>query len=34
MFRAHEVAETRRVVEMVAAIVGTRPPARTVRALA
>ena len=34
MFRAHEVAATRRVVEMVAAIAGTRPPARTVRALA
>jgi dihydropteroate synthase len=34
VFRAHEVAATRRVVDMVAAIRGTRPPARTVRALA
>ncbi|USI91542.1 dihydropteroate synthase [Rhodococcus pyridinivorans] len=34
MFRVHEVAATRRVVEMVAAIAGTRPPARTVRGLA
>ncbi|MBY4570938.1 dihydropteroate synthase [Gordonia sihwensis] len=34
MFRVHEVADTRRVVDMVASIVGTRPPARTVRGLA
>ena len=34
MFRVHEVAATRRVVDMVAAVVGTRPPARTVRGLA
>lgn len=33
VFRAHEVAATRRTVDMVAAIAGTRPPARTVRAL-
>ncbi|ATQ31399.1 dihydropteroate synthase [Rhodococcus ruber] len=34
MFRVHEVAATRRVVDMVAAVAGTRPPARTVRGLA
>jgi dihydropteroate synthase len=34
VFRVHEVAATRRVLDMVAAVVGTRPPARTVRALA
>ncbi|MGB6245115.1 MULTISPECIES: dihydropteroate synthase [Gordonia] len=34
MFRVHEVADTRRVVDMVASIAGTRPPARTVRGLA
>lgn len=34
MFRVHEVAATRRVVDMVAAIAGTRAPARTVRGLA
>ncbi|WP_435277895.1 dihydropteroate synthase [Rhodococcus yananensis] len=34
VFRVHEVAATRRVVDMTAAIVGTRPPARTVRGLA
>jgi dihydropteroate synthase len=34
VFRAHEVSATRRTVEMVASIVGTRAPARTVRALA
>jgi dihydropteroate synthase len=34
VFRAHEVAATRRTVDMVAAIAGTRAPARTVRALA
>ena len=32
VFRAHEVAATRRVVDMVASIVGTRaPPARSAR---
>jgi dihydropteroate synthase len=34
MFRVHEVAATRRVLEMVASIRGTRAPARTVRGLA
>ncbi|MGV8874028.1 MAG: dihydropteroate synthase [Rhodococcus sp. (in: high G+C Gram-positive bacteria)] len=34
MFRVHEVASTRRVVDMVAAIQGHRTPARTVRGLA
>ncbi|WP_219412907.1 dihydropteroate synthase [Pseudonocardia nigra] len=34
VFRVHEVAATRRTVDMVAAVAGTRPPARTVRALA
>lgn len=34
IFRVHQVAATRRVVDMVAAIAGTRPPARTVRGLA
>ncbi len=34
MFRVHEVASTRRVLEMVASIQGTRPPTRTVRGLA
>ena len=34
MFRVHQVAPTRRVLEMVAAIAGTRPPARAVRGLA
>jgi dihydropteroate synthase len=34
MFRVHEVAPTRRVLEMVACIHGKRPPARTVRGLA
>nr|WP_314143510.1 dihydropteroate synthase [uncultured Rhodococcus sp.] len=34
MFRVHEVASTRRVVDMVAAIQGRRTPARTVRGLA
>ncbi len=34
MFRVHEVAATRRTVDMVAAIIGRQPPARTVRALA
>ena len=34
VFRTHDVRATRRTVEMVASIVGTRPPARTVRGLA
>ena len=34
VFRAHQVAETRQVLDMVASIAGTRPPARAVRALA
>lgn len=34
IFRVHEVAATRGVVDMVAAIAGSRPPARTVRGLA
>ncbi|MGH3614955.1 MAG: dihydropteroate synthase [Pseudonocardia sp.] len=34
VFRAHEVGATRRTVDMIAAITGTRRPARTVRALA
>jgi dihydropteroate synthase len=34
VFRAHEVGRTRKVVEMVASIAGTRPPSRCVRALA
>lgn len=34
MFRVHEVAATRRVLEMVSSILGTRPPTRTVRGLA
>ncbi len=34
VFRAHQVRETRRVLEMVASIAGTRPPARAVRGLA
>lgn len=34
VFRAHQVRQTRRVVEMVASIAGTRPPARVLRALA
>jgi dihydropteroate synthase len=34
VFRVHQVAATRRVLEMVASIQGTRPPARTVRGLA
>ncbi|ONM50794.1 dihydropteroate synthase [Nocardia donostiensis] len=33
VFRVHEVAATRRVVDMIAAIQGTRPPARTLRGL-
>ncbi|MFE3101871.1 dihydropteroate synthase [Nocardia tengchongensis] len=34
VFRVHEVAQTRRVVDMIAAIQGHRPPARTLRGLA
>jgi len=34
VFRAHEVGRTRKVVEMVASIQGTRQPARCLRALA
>jgi dihydropteroate synthase len=34
VFRAHEVAETRDVLDMVASIRGTRPPVRAVRGLA
>jgi dihydropteroate synthase len=34
VFRAHNVAETRQTLDMVASIRGTRPPARTVRGLA
>ncbi|OBJ55969.1 dihydropteroate synthase [Mycobacterium asiaticum] len=34
MFRVHQVAATRRVLEMVASIQGMRPPKRTVRGLA
>jgi dihydropteroate synthase len=34
VFRAHQVRETRRVLEMVASIAGTRPPSRAVRGLA
>ncbi|HEY0127323.1 MAG TPA: dihydropteroate synthase [Blastococcus sp.] len=34
VFRAHDVAPTRQTLDMVAAIRGTRPPARTVRGLA
>jgi len=34
MFRVHEVGHTRRVLDMVAAIEGVRPPTRTVRGLA
>lgn len=34
VFRTHDVRATRRAVEMVASIMGTRPPARTVRGLA
>lgn len=34
VFRVHEVRQTRRVLEMVAAIDGARPPARAIRGLA
>jgi dihydropteroate synthase len=33
MFRAHQVAATRQVVDMVASIRGDRPPAAPVRGL-
>jgi dihydropteroate synthase len=33
VFRAHQVRQTRRVLEMVASIAGTRPPARAIRCL-
>ncbi len=33
IYRVHEVAETRQVLDMVASIRGTRPPARTTRGL-
>ena len=34
VFRVHEVAETRQVLDMVATLRGERPPARTMRGLA
>jgi dihydropteroate synthase len=34
VFRAHQVRRTRHVLEMVASIAGTRPPARATRGLA
>jgi dihydropteroate synthase len=34
VFRTHQVARTRKVVEMVASIAGARPPAAVLRALA
>ena len=34
VFRAHEVRQTREVLDMVASIAGRRPPARAVRGLA
>ena len=34
VFRTHDVPGTLATLEMVASIVGTRPPARTVRGLA
>ena len=34
VFRAHDVAATRQLLDMVASIRGTRPPARVVRGLA
>ncbi len=33
VFRVHQVRQTRRVLEMVASIAGTRPPARAIRGL-
>jgi len=34
VYRAHDVAATRQVLDMVATIRGTRPPSRVVRGLA
>ena len=34
IYRVHEVAETRQVLDMVATLRGERPPARTIRGLA
>jgi len=34
VYRVHEVAETRQVLDMVAAIKGTRPPEAVIRGLA
>jgi dihydropteroate synthase len=34
VFRAHNIAETRQTLDMVASLLGSRPPARTVRGLA
>jgi dihydropteroate synthase len=34
VFRAHNVAETRQVLDMVAAVRGSQPPRRAVRGLA
>ena len=34
VFRAHQVRQTRRALEMVASIAGTRPPSAVLRALA
>jgi dihydropteroate synthase len=34
IFRAHDVAQTRQALDMVASIKGDRPPARTTRGLA
>ena len=34
VFRAHNVAETRQMLDMVASIQGIRPPARAIRGLA
>jgi dihydropteroate synthase len=34
VYRVHEVAQTRQVLDMVASVKGTRPPARVVRGLA
>jgi dihydropteroate synthase len=34
VFRAHNIAETRQTLDMVATLQGFRPPARTVRGLA
>jgi dihydropteroate synthase len=34
VFRAHNIAETRQTLDMVATLLGTRQPTRTVRGLA